>query len=101
MVREVRGLHDQRWGQVWRKLLEAIQNMPEDRTFEETAEELQDKMCDQLSQYTTGELLSDLHLASPAMSLQSNSRAFAFERACTAPGTGNLGVDARLGGQVQ
>ena len=79
---------------VWRKILKALQVMGDDgdslddvndvkqvlkqaRVGQQLVEELQDALCDQLTQYTKGELLADIQIAGPGMSFESYRKAFA------------------------
>lgn len=93
------------WGKVRRKVIVAIEDVPQGRTLEGAADdrrslqlaginpdltqELQGMLYDQLSQFTTGDLRSDLRIAGPARSFElQESDCLRQQRTCTAPGTG-------------
>ncbi len=48
------------------------------------AEDLQEALYDQLTQYTKGELLSDIRTACPMQSMESHGKAYAYGRKKTA-----------------
>ena len=50
----------------------------------EMADELQESMYDQLTQYTTGELKADIQMAGPSMSFESYRRAYHYGKKKTA-----------------
>ena len=84
----------------WKTILVNIQNLKEDFYFDtiidvkaklknwkvnpDLAEDLLDSLYDQLTQYTTGELLADSRTAGPEQSFESYRKAFAYGKKKTA-----------------